>query len=821
MPLPVHQNPVDESDNLIPDRTASAPYNFVPLPEHMVKVVGDAGQLPNHDTYANDGYPRTGYFVVKLTTKSPLYVRCGLSTRRPDPDTLSEFEKAEAEKLGDVPARFRDAMKNKPDFFYTRDPRQPVIPGSSLRGMLRNLLEIASYGKITKVTNKNLIYRAVGDATALGSWYREQTLGSNKTSLPHMNFDYPSPLLKGGYLCHYNGEWAIRPAKQHGGETFIHVEYSAAQPIIGGRGRWRVHGVFVQPTPRTPSNRGPGNLTLNLAVTNKVAACTGGSVTAPAGMVPAVLVESGHMSGAHAKHMHCAVYEENTAATPIPIPREMWEAYEEDRDMTRGIQTQTRKLTADGQPLFYLLDASGRLLFFGSTMMFRFPYRRSIHELIPESLRTPLLVDYSEALFGFVREKKDFPSGSPVPFQGSKERAYASRVFMSDATLVNNVAPQDLWLTGNTARVVTPKILSSPKPTSFQHYLVQPQTERGDLSHYDSPKRDAQGNLRGHETVIRGHKLYWHQGERTTDQIKETDPDWLDNNREVKSDSTQHTQFRPVKSGVTFSFHVYFENLSDQELGALCWVLHPLGDEQKQYHHNLGMGKPLGMGAVKLDATLHLIDRVTRYGSLFDGDKWQTGAQAEQQLSDRATLQQCAQAFEQDILRKLNPHPPCIHLSGLKRIGMLLKMLEWPGFPPKLDLDANNRVLTNPTRPNTRYMVVQLPNVPNNQRNEYRDRPVLPDPSAFGPLTGDAVPGDPAQAEDPVRVTARIGALRGKGEVSSVPLIVPQISRIADPKARQQCAELLKKWLQSQELWKKEPHASAPWRKQLDQLLGQ
>ena len=460
MNLPVHQNPLDAHRNLIPDRTASAPYNFVPLPEMVVRAVDNAEQLPSHDTYANAGYPRTGYFVVKLTTKSPLYVRC--------PFTLEEFLRQEREEDKNDP--FRQQVKNTPHFFYTRDLDQPVIPGSSIRGMLRNLLEIASYGEITKVTNKNLIYRAVGDATALGSWYREQTLGSNKTSLPHMNFDYPSPLLKGGYLCHYNGEWAIRPAKQHGGETFIHVEDSAAQPIIGGRGRWRVHGVFVQPTPRTPSNRGPrgpGNLTLNLAVTNKVAARTGGSVTAPAGMVPAVLVESGHMSGAHAKHMHCAVYEENTAATPIPIPREMWEAYEEDRDMTRGIQTQTRKLTADGQPLFYLLDASGRLLFFGSTMMFRLPYRRSIHELIPESLRTPLLVDYSEALFGFVREKKDFPSESPVPLQGSKERAYASRVFVSDAMLVNNIAPQDLWLTGNTARVVTPKILSSPKPTSF------------------------------------------------------------------------------------------------------------------------------------------------------------------------------------------------------------------------------------------------------------------------------------------------------------------------------------------------------------------
>src|SRR5437764_335441 len=59
--------------------------------------------------------------------------------------------------------------------------------------------------------------------------------------------------------------------------------------------------------------------------------------------------------------------------------------------------------------------------------------------------------------------------------------------------------------------------------------------------------------------------------------------------------------------------------------------------------------------------------------------------------------------------------------------------------------------------PNTRYMTVQLPGVPPNQRNEYRYRPVLPGPEAFGDLTGHAVPrgaGPPAGAR-PARAGAR------------------------------------------------------------------
>jgi len=712
--LPKHVNPTQT------DRTASAPYNFIPLPEVVIKAVDDAEKLPDHDTYANPDYPHAGYFEVTLTTKSPLYVRC--------PFTLSEFLRQD--RNADRGSPFRSQVKNTPDFFYTRDPNRPVIPGSSLRGMLRNILEIVSYGKLDRVTKKKLVYRAVGDSTSLGNWYREQTLGPNQTSYPNMKFDYPSSGLKGGYLCRHNGEWAIRPARQPPGaptESFVHVDYADVEPIIGGRNRQLVHEVFVQPATRISFNRGPrgpGNLTLNLAVTKSVVARTYGA-SAPAGMVPAFLVESGHMGRPmgltplpHQKHTHCAIYEPDLTAAPIPIPQEMWEAYVEDRDMTRGPQMQPRKLSADGDPLFYLVDASNKLIFFGPTMMFRLRYQRSIHDLIPRPLRDPLTIDYADAIFGFVREKKDFPSGQPIPLQGTKARSYTARVSITDASLPYEVAPEDLWLTGDAAQSIIPKILSSPKPTSFQHYLVQPQTEHPrDLSHYDSPKTDATGNVRGHETVIRGYKRYWHQGGLSLEQIRERIEEERNIRQQLSDHDTQHTQFKPLNPGVSFTFNVYFENLSDKELGALCWTLHPLGDGEKTYCHSLGMGKPLGMGVVKLDATLHLPKRANRYGTLLDGDNWQTGAaSAGEKLSDPGVVEHLTQTFEKRILDVLKPNKPCAHLSDLKRIGMLLKMLEWPGL-------SQSDVAT-----------LTLP--------EFQQRKVLPDPSAplFGGLTGDAVP---------------------------------------------------------------------------------
>ena len=42
------------------------------------------------------------------------------------------------------------------------------------------------------------------------------------------------------------------------------------------------------------------------------------------------------MGGQHPKHWHCAIYEPDESASLIPINRVLWEAYEEDRDLTRG-----------------------------------------------------------------------------------------------------------------------------------------------------------------------------------------------------------------------------------------------------------------------------------------------------------------------------------------------------------------------------------------------------------------------------------------------------------------------------------------------------
>lgn len=277
------------------------------------------------------------------------------------------------------------------------------------------------------------------------------------------------------------------------------------------------------------------------------------------------------------------------------------------------------------------------------------------------------------------------------------------RVFFSDAEAIEG--QNDIWYSN---KPLKPSTLGSPKITTFQHYLVQDADGghnpdfRQTLAHYASkPKKDNEPE----ETEIRGHKLYWHKGEvpipEATDEVRES----------------QLTRIIPIKSGVKFKFRVNFENLRDYELGALAWSLRLPGDAEKTYRHKLGMGKPLGMGAIAITASLYLTERLDRqsgrYARLFDDGRLASGANADD-------LYRFIEKFENFILKENQIAPDKQRLAEVPRIRILLAMLQW-------------REATDEWLDKTRYLSIQHPQ----NNNEYKDRPVLPDPLAVSGDTAD------------------------------------------------------------------------------------
>ncbi|MCP4418113.1 MAG: hypothetical protein GY805_15935 [Chloroflexi bacterium] len=174
---------------------------------------------------------------------------------------------------------------------------------------------------------------------------------------------------------------------------------------------------------------------------------------------------------------------------------------------------------------------------------------------------------------------------------------------------------------------------------------------------------------------------------------------------------------KPVREDVQFSFRIHFENLLPAELGLLWWAIALPADDNQTYCHKLGMGKPLGLGAVQLkvdEKNLHLVDQNARYQALFtDGSQaqeWATGEESPERT--HLIIEEAQSNFETFILRRCKL--PEASLAQTERVRMLLAMLAWPGPDPA----------------KTRYMEIEWPDerAKRGKRNEYKERPVLPDP---------------------------------------------------------------------------------------------
>ena len=242
------------------DRTSKAPYNFIPLPDKVFPAPAAEEQQPpwqRFDEYISGAH--TGWIDLKIKAETPLYVRCGPNVKDIQKHEASQEDQAELTRK----------HRHRQDFFHHGDPGCPVIPGSSIRGMIRSLVEILSFGKMQWFTNKQLIYRAVGDASSLGQQYRDKMLGPNKEALPNMLFEYPIQQLRGGYLERNGLDWAIRPACEFLGESIVHVDYKTADWTNERSGRAYnnkdIIPVFLKPVSRTRPKRSKPNLKLNFA----------------------------------------------------------------------------------------------------------------------------------------------------------------------------------------------------------------------------------------------------------------------------------------------------------------------------------------------------------------------------------------------------------------------------------------------------------------------------------------------------------------------------------------------------------------------------
>jgi CRISPR-associated protein (TIGR03986 family) len=587
--------------------TIPSPYNFVATDPQVAKA-DTVGLNLCHDTPFQDGW--SGYIELKIEATTPIYTRAAGDFRAyrsksfsADCRALVGTAREQCEVGRDL--KGRDLFKAFTDCYRIPDGR-PAIPSTSLRGVVRNLIEMLTNSRLGPVNDRKYAVRDLNnpDRSLYGNWMSDSSSGSFE------------PRVRAGWLSAKGDEWFITPCELARVEQ-EDLERFAGHVRLGGRGTlerkyqaWlkaRMSTAMQWQIDQLTGHRHSGGKTLRYRKAMPVQGQgTGGTLVFTGQPMDRLPGRPGR------KHLEFVFFDE--AKDPVLVDpaqrRTFLQTHTDASDRPSESWTYWKSKLGAGEriPVFYLAyptagDAkpgqrtvafsnATHLHSFGLALMFRLAYKLTLKEAIPQTHReTPGSgkMDFTEALFGYQRDKED---------DGLRSRlAFGPCIADRDA---HQLPP-----------VIT--VLGGPKPTYYPNYLKQPYDPAnprrlGPDKHYRT-LMDADG-----QTELRGWKFYpAHPDKRDPGPGLPLPP--AKENGERNYDTA--TAFRPLAAGTTFTGRLRFHNLRPAELGALVWALTWGGDSTLR--HRIGMAKPLGYGCAKISiAGAHLVPNDPEKGGRVD-----------------------------------------------------------------------------------------------------------------------------------------------------------------------------------------------------------
>lgn len=503
-----------------------APFNFVPLNE-KVFFPEWAGQV-SHDIPFEDG--ESGTIELELTAMTPVFVRNGHT--RADAENKSETYKSFS----------KDAKGN---YF---------IPATSLKGMIRNVTEIISFGKMSNISNDRYSIRDLQLKKYLGyfqnadihcGWMRKND--SNTVQIT----DHGIPRR----ISHQDldRKWGTDFSRKFSDASFVRdAENRTALCKIRLSGNHASNTFHFSELPLNPNNdvdnrikvkfEDNGELKGKIVLTGQPSARKENELFADGRIkrkaqgkkYEFVFPEKANQKFELNIHEEGGIFKDFTFIHKDSTDWKHWR-----REFEKGKPV----------PVFFSLK-NGELQHFGLSYLYKLPYIKRIKEFLPADHQQER-ADLPECLFGF----------------SSPNESLKGRVQISHAKLTDGAISSDL----------KEPYLGSPKPTYYPIYLQQ----RGKNGWADENFK----TMLDDDAKLKGRKRYPVQESTSAFNIPEG----------MKKENLN--PFYPVETGSKFRFKVSFHNLKAAEIGALLMSL----IFKDNGYHSIGFAKPFGYGKVKLD----------------------------------------------------------------------------------------------------------------------------------------------------------------------------------------------------------------------------
>jgi CRISPR-associated protein (TIGR03986 family) len=558
-----------------------APYNFVPLSAWIYEP--DWAKRVSHDVPFSDGI--NGELKIRITAHSPILVG---GKQNPSDGTSP----------GEV-------------HFFQPAPGDYRIPGSSLKGTIRAMMSIVTFGKMRQVDDQWLSIRDLtsGVSEIYGKRMSEPIEGKL------------TPKARAGYLrLAEEGDtvsWEIVPCE------YLRVEHDDLEKLGRGRGIANVGRIRNRQGAKEKYHIWGDDLDVSFKK-KRIHECRQTKQATPEHKKAHDLDDSsntrfgrivftgqpqankpGKKFGGNQKnkpkHLEFVFYEPREA-DPLPVDEEVIRAFLHIHEETEEWKFHRKRMNQHlGVPVFYL--ESGRFpTAIGLAMMFRLPYTKSIGQAVDNTNyhhRDSETLGLPDLLFGHINEN---------------ESGMASRVSFSMARLVGK--PQ-------LAKPFT-TILNGPKPSYFPAYINQEVENNGQLKVRTSKtghQKTGQiyNTLMDEDCYIRGWKRYPARSHIHLPQHPQFDRDQPPYNQQNRHRNDEpnakvHNKLHPLAAGSVFEGSIRLHNVRPEELGALVWCLSWGGNPDLR--HGLGMGKPLGMGQVSFEIDLPESKLTINHGQL-------------------------------------------------------------------------------------------------------------------------------------------------------------------------------------------------------------